>query len=610
MDKDPVAESTQSSSFFLDKNSGKKYDLTCRLTTIGSASECAVRLPSSFSANIGHCLFRNGNHVLHIISNKDNVEVNGSLISSKCILKHGDHVKIQDVELEYYDHIPAIPVHSAVADPVDELVKMTVLLLKNRDKDITFNFITSISRLLRCDAARIVSEEEESGKRYTLVRYPAHAGLDRFSNHAIDWARDALRPILLLRTDWEDSSVPNVSLEKNAIASVICAPLNAGEHLKGYLYLDRTGEDDPFTEQDRVFCEKLLPLITELLINSQERERQVKIIENLQKVTEGTSGGILFRSTRMQKIISLADRISPTDITVLISGETGTGKELMARYIHGMSLRNKMPFKAINCGAVPENLIESELFGHEKGAFTGANSRKIGLFEAANEGTVFLDEIGEMPLQLQVKLLRVLQESEIVRVGNTEPVKVDIRVIAATNRDLKAEVDNGRFRSDLFFRLNVMSILLPPLRERNDDILLLAEYFVNKHCTRMGKTVMIFSGGAREALAAHLWPGNIRELENVIQKAVVLSSSNKIEKTDLEISVQANDKNGDVVIERIPTIRAAREQTERDLIQNALRATVGNVTHTARILDIDRKWLFTKMTEYGICADTYRICSK
>lgn len=606
MDKGPVAASTQALSFFLDKNSGKKYDLACRITTIGSASECVIRLPPSYTANIGHCLYRNGNHVLHIISNTNLVEVNGASVPSKCILKHGDTVKIQDVELEYYDHIPVLPTHSTVADPVEELVKMAVLLLKNRDKDITFNFITSISHLLRCDAARIVSEEE-SGKRYTLVRYPAHAGLDRFSNRAIDWARDALRPILLLRTDWEDSSVPNISLEKNAIASVICAPLNAGEHLKGYLYLDRTGEDDPFTEQDRVFCEKLLPLITELLINSQERERQVKIIENLQKVTEGTSGGILFRSARMQKIISLADRISPTDTTVLISGETGTGKELMARYIHGMSLRNKMPFKAINCGAVPENLIESELFGHEKGAFTGANSRKIGLFEAANEGTVFLDEIGEMPLQLQVKLLRVLQESEVVRVGNTEPVKVDIRVIAATNRDLKTEVENGRFRSDLFFRLNVMSIVLPPLRERSEDILLLAEYFINKYCTRMGKAEMFLSGGAREALAAHLWPGNIRELENVIQKAVILAISNKIEKADLEISTLGNEKNEDILIERLPTIRAAREQTERDLIQNALRATVGNVTHTARILGIDRKWLFTKMTEYGISADTYRM---
>jgi two-component system, NtrC family, response regulator AtoC len=251
-------------------------------------------------------------------------------------------------------------------------------------------------------------------------------------------------------------------------------------------------------------------------------------------------------------------------------------------------------------------LIESELFGYEKGAFTGASSRKTGLFEAADGGTVFLDELGEMPLQLQVKLLRALQESEIVRVGGTDPVKFDIRIIAATNKDLKVEVNEGRFRSDLFFRLNVLSILIPPLRERSDDILLLAEYFVRKYSARIGKDTKILSGEARENLAAHLWPGNIRELENVIQKAVVLSDSNKISKDDIELSPVTITKSEEKSPERIPTIRAARELTERDVIQKALRATMGNVTHTSRILEIDRKWLLTKMSEYGIEADIYR----
>jgi transcriptional regulator with GAF, ATPase, and Fis domain len=606
MDKEVISTHHPAGSCFFDKNSQKLYSLEGRIVTIGSAPECAVSLPGFPLSHIGHCLYRNGVYVFQKLSDSVLVEVNGIRIGSKHILKHGDNVKIGNIELEYSDHKNVSQTVPDTTNPIDELVSMIYLLLKNRDRDITLHLMTALSRLFRCDAARIVSEDPENGKRFTLVRYPAHAGLDRFSNRAIDWARDASRTILQLRTDWEDSPALSSSLEKNAIGSVICAPLGATDNLKGYLYLDRTGDIDSFTEEDRVFCDKLLPLFTELLENSIERERQKEIITSLQKATEQTSSGIIYRSEMMHHVLSLAGRIAPTDSPVLIHGETGTGKELMARHIHEKSLRKGKAFKAINCGAVPENLIESELFGYEKGAFTGANTRKIGLFEAANGGTVFLDELGEMPLQLQVRLLRVIQESEVLRVGCTEPVKVDIRVVAATNRDLKTEVEEGRFRSDLFFRLNVLSIRVPPLRERSEDILLLAEYFVEKFCVRMGKTAMILTGEARETLAAHLWPGNIRELENVIQKAVVMSLSSKITKEDIEISYDGNAKNIAVQSDRIQTIRAVREQAERELIQKALRATTGNVTHTSRILDIDRKWLITKMTEYGIDADVYR----
>jgi two-component system response regulator AtoC len=605
MDKGSVAESKHSASFLIDTISGTRYELTDRIVTIGSASDCSIRIPVTLPSNVGHFLYKSGSYTLQVLSNPSVIQVNGIQIESKHVLADGDRIKIGAVNFEYHDSAHFSDVDTVIDDPVSELVGMVVLLLKNRDRDITSNLMTAISRLMRCDAARIVSEDQESGKRYTLVRYPAHAGLDRFSNRAIDWARDASRSILLLETDWADSATTNASLEKNAIASVICAPLNTGNQ-KGYLYLDRIRANDTFSEKDREFCDKLLPLFCELLANSQERERQIETIAALQQASENKSGGIIYRSECMRKSLSLADRIAPTDSPVLILGETGTGKELMARHIHGLSLRASSPFKAINCGAIPENLIESELFGYEKGAFTGANTRKIGLFEAANGGTVFLDELGEMPLQLQVKLLRVLQESEIVRVGGTDPLKVDIRIIAATNKDLKIEINEGRFRSDLFFRLNVLSILIPPLRERSEDILLLAEYFVRKYSARIGKDNKILSGEAREILASHLWPGNIRELENVIQKAVILSSSNKIKKEDIELSPLNIKKSEDNLSERIPTIRAAREVTERDIINKALRATMGNVTHTSRILDIDRKWLLTKMSEYGIDADIYR----
>ncbi len=605
MDKE--IELNPAHNYLFDKRSNRRYELSGRIVTIGSAPECTMCLPGLPAPAIGHFLYKNGVYTMQVMSSNVVVEVNGSRVTSKHSLKHGDVVKIGQIVLEYSGQAGSSRVSDESSDPVDELVSMIYLLLKNRDRDITLHLMTALSRLFRCDAARIVSEDPENGKRFTLVRYPAHAGLDRFSNRAIDWARDASHTILLLRTDWEDAPVVSVSLEKNAIGSVMCAPLGTDHHHKGYLYLDRTGNNNPFSEEDRIFCDKLLPLFTELLENSVERERQKEVITSLQKATEQSSSGIVYRSETMHHVLSLAGRIAPTDSPVLIQGETGTGKELMARHIHEKSLRKGMAFKAINCGAVPETLIESELFGYEKGAFTGANARKIGLFEAANGGTVFLDELGEMPLQLQVRLLRVIQESEVQRVGGTEPVKVDIRVIAATNRDLKNEVEEGRFRSDLFFRLNVLSIRIPPLRERSEDILLLAEYFVEKFCARMGKTTMILSGEAREVLAAHLWPGNIRELENVIQKAVVMSLTTKITKDDIEILHVSGTRETDLSSKRIPTIKEAREETERELIQNTLRATTGNVTHTSRILDIDRKWLITKMTEYGIDAGRYRL---
>ena len=591
MDKEPIGELQQSTSFFIDTDSGNKFELRGRVVTIGSSPDCLIKLPVSQPAHVGHCLHKSGFYTLQALYNPSPIQINGLQAESKHVLKNGDRIQIGTMHLEYFDIAQSVNTIIEATDPINELVNMVVLLLKNRDRDITSNFMTAISRLMRCDAARIVSEDLETGKRHTLVRYPVHAGLARFSNRAIDWAYEASRSILLLETDWADSFTTNGSLEKNAIASVICAPLNTDNKLKGYLYLDRIRAEDLFTEKDRQFCDKLLPLFVELLENSQERERQTETIAALQKASESNSGGIVYRSDCMHKVIALADRIAPTDSPVLILGETGTGKELMARHIHGKSLRASKTFKAINCGAIPESLIESELFGYEKGAFTGANTRKIGLFEAANGGTVFLDELGEMSLQVQVKLLRVLQESEVVRVGSTESIKVDIRIIAATNRDLKSDVAEGRFRSDLFFRLNVLSILIPSLRVRSDDILLLAEYFVSKYCARIGKEPKVISGEAREALAAHLWPGNIRELENVIHKAIILSTSNKVGREDIEISSLPNSTPEVTSAERIPTMRAARESTERDIIQMALRATMGNVTHSSRILDIDRKWL-------------------
>ena len=411
--------------------------------------------------------------------------------------------------------------------------------------------------------------------------------------------------MLVNDTDWKDTVDPQGSLARNLIASVLCAPLSDAGRTLGYLYLDRLQTSGPFTEEDRRFCDCLVPLFSELLVNSEQRRRQAETIARLQAATMDTAGGMIHESSVMAKTVALSAKLAATDSPVLIYGETGTGKELMARFIHERSRRSARPFKAINCGAIPENLIESELFGHEKGSFTGASQRAIGLFEAAAGGTVFLDEVGELPLSLQVKLLRVLQDSEIVRVGGNENIKTDVRIVAATNKKLEDEVAQNKFRQDLFFRLNVLTVVMPPLRERGQDTVLLAEFFVKKYCQQFGLPQKSLMASAQNALLAHNWPGNVRELENVVQKAILLSSDNRIGKESIQITASSVLRSAGA---QLPTgtLKEARSAAEKEIISQTLARTRGNVSQASKLLDIDRKWLMKLMEELGIEADSYR----
>ncbi|HEY9444057.1 MAG TPA: sigma-54 dependent transcriptional regulator [Gemmatimonadales bacterium] len=302
------------------------------------------------------------------------------------------------------------------------------------------------------------------------------------------------------------------------------------------------------------------------------------------------------KSKRFLEVLKLAEHVSPTESTVLIQGESGTGKEVVARYIHNLSNRVDGPFLSINCGALPENLLESELFGHVKGSFTGAVRDKQGLFAAARGGSFFLDEVGEMPPSLQVKLLRVLQEREAIPVGATEPIPVDVRIIAATNRDLEEEIRRGNFRSDLFYRLNVIAINLPPLRERRDDLLLLIESFLQSLAQESGAEAKALSSEALDAVMVYEWPGNVRELENALEHAVVLSRGNVIDAASLPERITKRRKEP-LVAERSyrnPTL----EVIERAYIMWVLQAEGGNKTRAAEVLGIDPSTLYRKLSRY------------
>jgi DNA-binding NtrC family response regulator len=334
--------------------------------------------------------------------------------------------------------------------------------------------------------------------------------------------------------------------------------------------------------------------VRKVIANAMERAQLLRENRQLRnQVNDGRSGArIITQDAAIQRLLETALQIAPTDCNVLITGESGTGKELLARYIHLQSGRAEKPFIAVNCGALQEELLANELFGHEKGAFTGAGEKRSGLIEAADGGTLFLDEISDMSLAMQIKLLRVLQEREVLHLGGTRPIPVDVRFLAATNRDLHHEVEAGYFRHDLYFRLDVVTLQLPPLAERRDDIPLLAYYFLKKVAHRMGRTVVDIDPEAMAMLRDYDYPGNIRELENVIERGVALATGREL--TPAQLPPALVDRAVHVVRasgEQLPTL----EEREEQYIRWVLNRTGGNRTRAAEILGIDRVSLWRKL---------------
>ncbi|PIP37008.1 MAG: hypothetical protein COS92_09680 [Desulfobacterales bacterium CG07_land_8_20_14_0_80_52_14] len=345
------------------------------------------------------------------------------------------------------------------------------------------------------------------------------------------------------------------------------------------------------------------------LKKAEERERlkreNILLKERIEKIKGSFHfWGMVAKSAKMHQVFQLAQRAAQYDTTVLISGESGTGKELVAQGIHAAGKRSTMPFVTINCGGIPESLLESELFGFRKGAFTGADRDKKGLFEEADGGTIFLDEIGEMPLSLQVKLLRVLQERELRPLGDAKTKAIDVRVIAATARHLDEEVRQGTFREDLYYRINVFAIMIPPLRERTEDIPLLSRHFIEKFSIGMNKTIQGISPSAMSLLLGHAYPGNVRELENAIERALVLAESDAIQPENLPPD-WGNRPGAGLVPSAVfqgYSIKEAQKATEKELITKALIATRGNRTRAAQLLEISHPSLLSKIKEYGIVA--------
>lgn len=413
------------------------------------------------------------------------------------------------------------------------------------------------------------------------------------------------KPVIIPRTSMEPTflSVLKRERDENTEATCICVPLVSGRNALGAFGVefpyDRKFDYENFTDFLSVVASMIAQAIKADQTIAGEKEKLLAENINLKRELREKYdfSHIIGNSSTMRSVYDQVAQVARSNATVLIRGESGTGKELIANAIHYNSLRSKNPSIKINCAALPESLIESELFGYEKGAFTGAQQRKKGRFEMAEGGTLFLDEIGDLPPQTQVKILRFLQEREFERLGGTETIKANVRLIAATNKNLEQAISKGAFREDLFYRLNVFTIFLPPLRERKSDILLLAENFVEKYEREHGKHIKRISTPAIDMLTSYHYPGNVRELENAIERAVLICDGNVIHGHHLPPTLQTAEVTGTVT--RVALAQAI-EAFEQDLIKDALKTTRGNCSKAARLLDTTDRILSYKIKRYGI----------
>jgi two-component system response regulator HydG len=408
-------------------------------------------------------------------------------------------------------------------------------------------------------------EDDRPDLVLTDIRMPGASGLE-----------------VLARARQVDPELPVILMTAQASLQSAVRAVNEG----AYYYLQK-----PFANDE------LLAICRRAVEARQLRRENKALKKEIKRRERGSEGRPAGRSRTFVDVLKLAETVAPTDSTILISGESGSGKEVVARYIHALSERADRPFYSINCGALPESLLESELFGHVKGSFTGAVRDKEGLLVAAGGGTFFLDEIGEMSPATQVKLLRALQEREVIPVGATEPVKVDVRIIAATNRELEAEIRRGAFRSDLYYRLNVIALHVPPLRDRRDDIPILTRYFLGRGGAE-GAEGLEVSEETMELLRKYDWPGNVRELENALERAAVVSPTRVIHPDALPERVRAAPT--PQLIADAPPANPPMEVIERAYIHWVLQAEGGNKTRAAEVLGIDPSTLYRKLNRYGI----------
>ena len=525
----------------------------------------------------------------------DHVEFSNSRVQATVQLRPQDAIYVDPNKI-----LQSLPARNRASASLNALLKISrVVHSIPRLEELQHQILQLIFEVVPADRGAILLDRHTKGNFSSVFARHRMAGSKQqvqVSSTVVDQVMASGVAILASDVVASQSLSDSESLVRSQVCSVLCVPLTVHEKLNGCLYLDSSNASARFDEEH-------LQLVTAVAGTSAialQNARRMQWLESENARLESEirlDHNLVGSSPRMKEVYQFLAQVSRVDSTVLLQGESGTGKELAARAIHRNSPRSHKPFVAINCAAIPEGLLESELFGHERGSFTGAVALKRGRFEVANGGVVFLDEIAELALPLQVKLLRVLQEHECDRVGATSPIPIDVRVVAATNRNLEESVKAGIFRQDLFYRLNVLTLEMPPLRERRDDIPALANYFVSKLVSRGIGTSKEFSPEAMECLVHYDWPGNVRELENAIERALVLSTSKMITPDDLpESTLDATPPSSS----KGPLFHTKVKEAKRQLIVDAVEKSSGNYTEAARVLGIHPNYLHRLIRNLGL----------
>ncbi|MBI3202523.1 MAG: sigma 54-interacting transcriptional regulator [Myxococcales bacterium] len=575
------------------------------VTTLGRALDNDVRLPDPSAAeHHAQIVFDGRDFQLEEIDRTAEILINGKK-KRRARLVNGDRVTLGRAQLGFsmFSELPAPPVdddHDAGGGASNELRGLRRLqafserLMTSRSvDDLLETLLDDVIELTGASRGIVLLVEPgESGDRHPTVRASRNVQREAIqdptgaiSDSIVSQVIETKRPVIVSDALTDTTFGKSESVIALRLSSVMCVPLLAQGEVIGALYV---GNDEIKHLFDRtqldllnVFGSQASLILQNAMLVSALRADKEKLKTELH---DKRFGEIIGSCASMMEVFRKLQKVAATDISVMITGETGTGKELIARELHRRSNREKGPFITVNCGAIPENLMESEMFGHVKGAFTGAIASRPGKFQQADAGTLFLDEVGELTLQLQVKLLRAIQERVVYRVGDSRPEKCDIRIIAATNRNLEDMIKTGEFREDLYYRLNVVNIWLPPLRERADDIFIIAKALLSKYADELKSPVRGYSPQALAAIKRYTWPGNIRQLENRIKKALVLCDKSLLGPEDMDLGPEA--------MEAIVPLEKAKEDFQRRYVLEVLERNNGNRTQTARDLGVDPRTIF------------------
>ncbi len=596
-----------------DGGAKKLYPLVKDVVNVGRSSKSDVRIDNASISRM-HCRFIRSEEGFRV---KDLGSRNGTLVNrlkvEEQLLKDGDEVSIGEISITFLMQKPPVEASSDLTQPLSIYDEKTSLLLQTILASIQ---IREMDRFLPVVVDNVV---KLTGAERGILLFKTTAAPEGFE---VKLARDTLGVTIenviefshkipqkviesgqaIFIRDLRDETAKALfsSAMKYNLISIMCVPLKIGTKVFGALYVDSHTEVKEFSKDDHLLLQAVANHIALAIENVRLYEQQMLDEMGRREDLERENIALKTQLEKRQQIVGecpamkqgyeIIRKAAPTDATVLIEGESGTGKEAVAHLLHDLSPRSGKPFVVVDCAAIPETLLESELFGYEKGAFTGATSQKIGKFEHATAGTIFLDEIGELSPALQAKLLRSIQEKQVTRVGGVEPVNVDVRVIAATNRNLAEMIKEGKFRQDLFYRLNVLTLKLPPLRDRGADIMLLADYFIAQANEQYDKGVQGFDVEARDALIKYTWPGNVRELKHRIERAVILTNNERLTVEDMDLNVTAP----------VRPLDQARDRFEKQYIFNALVANKHNVTRTAATLGISRQHLQNLIKKHNL----------